>query len=75
MALGKPIDIGHYDAVDVGDGGSKESNSSSSSSSSSFIMPTNLKSGNYILYVYLQYPYGITGVFSNAATVTGLDKK
>jgi hypothetical protein len=71
MTLGKPIDIGHYGAVDVRGGGVKESNSSSSS----FIMPTNLKSGNYILYVYLQYPYGITGVFSNAATVTGLDKK
>ncbi len=28
-----------------------------------------------IEHVYLQYPYGITGVFSNAATVTGLDKK
>ena len=74
ITLGKPIDIGHYGAVDIGDGGAKESNSSSSSSSS-FIMPTNLKSGNYILYVYLQYPYGITGVFSNAATVTSLDKK
>jgi hypothetical protein len=28
-----------------------------------------------IEHVYLQYPYGITGVFSNAATVTGLSKK
>jgi hypothetical protein len=70
MTLGKPIDIGHYGAVDVGDGGAKESNSSSSNNNKSFIIPTNLKSGNYILYVYLQYPYGITGVFSNAATVT-----
>ena len=80
MTLGKPIDIGHYGAVDIGDGyGAKESNSgdsiNSNSNNKSFIMPTNLKSGNYILYVYLQYPYGITGVFSNAATVTGLDKK
>jgi hypothetical protein len=36
-------------------------------------VPSNLKYGNYILYVYLQYPYGITGVFSNAATVIGLN--
>jgi len=28
-----------------------------------------------IEHVYLQYPFRITGVFSNAATVTGLDKK
>ena len=52
MTLGKPIDIGHYGAVDVGDGGAKES-SSSSSNNKSFIMPTNLKSGNYILYQFL----------------------
>lgn len=39
--------------------------------SNGFIMPSNLPSGNYILYVYIQYPYGITGVFSNLATVAG----
>jgi len=48
MTLGKPIDIGHYGAVDIGDGyGAKESNSGDSSNSNSnnksFIMPTNLK--------------------------------
>jgi hypothetical protein len=78
MKLGKSIDIGHYGAVDVGDGGAKESSSSSSRSSRNnkrFIRLTNLKSGNYILYVYLQYPFRITGVFSNASTVIGLDKK
>jgi len=53
MTLGKPIDIGHYGAVDVGDGGAKESSSSSSSNNKSFIMPTNLKSGNYVLYQFL----------------------
>ena len=26
MTLGKQIDIGHYGAVDIGDGGAKESN-------------------------------------------------
>lgn len=36
---------------------------------SGFIMPSNLPPGNYILYIYLQYPEGITGVFSNLATV------
>lgn len=38
-------------------------------SASGFIMPSNLPPGNYILYVYLQYPEGIAGVFSNLATV------
>ncbi len=38
---------------------------------SGFIMPSNLPSGNYILYVYIQYPDGITGVFSGLATVAG----
>ena len=38
---------------------------------SGFIIPSNLPPGNYILYVYLQYPEGITGVFSNLATVAG----
>lgn len=59
MTLGTPIELGHYIAGVDGGG------------SNSFIMPTNLQSKNYILYVYLQYPYGITGVFSNAAIVTG----
>jgi len=73
MTLGKPIYIGHYGIGAVNATGSSESNSSTVKSS--FTIPTNLKSGNYILYVYLQYPYGITGVFSNAATVTSLGKK
>ncbi len=34
-----------------------------------FITPSNLTSGNYILYAYLHYPNGITGVFSNLAEV------
>jgi hypothetical protein len=55
MTLGKPKYIGHYGAVDVGDRGAKESNSSSSSSRNNkrFIIPTNLKLGNYILYQFL----------------------
>ncbi|MDQ6724440.1 MAG: hypothetical protein M3Z01_09295 [Thermoproteota archaeon] len=43
----------------------------SGGAASGFIMPSNLTPGNYILYAYLQYPDGITGVFSNLATVTG----
>jgi len=73
MTLGKPIDMGHYSTAVAGGGeGQEEGNSNINSS---FIFPTHLKSGNYILYIYLQYPYGITGVFSNAATITGLEKK
>jgi hypothetical protein len=53
MTLGKPKDIGHYGAVDVADRGAKESNSSSSRNNKSFIMPTHLKLGNYILYQFL----------------------
>jgi len=63
MTLGTPIELGHYIAG-VGAVGVN---------SNSFNIPSNLQSGNYILYVYLQYPYNITGVFSNAATVTGSD--
>ena len=73
MALGKPIDIGHYSTAVAGGAGGQEGGNNNINSS--FIVPTNLKSGNYIFYVYLQYPYGITGVFSNAATITGLEKK
>ena len=73
MALGKPIYIGHYSTTVAGWGGGQEGGNNNINSS--FIVPTNLKSGNYIFYVYLQYPYGITGVFSNAATITGLEKK
>ena len=36
----------------------------------SFTVPSNLTSGNYILYAYLHYPNGITGVFSNIASIT-----
>ncbi len=43
---------------------------SASGSNTSFVMPSNLPPGNYILYAYLQYPNGITGVFSNLATVS-----
>ncbi|HXT83679.1 MAG TPA: hypothetical protein VN704_05020 [Verrucomicrobiae bacterium] len=35
----------------------------------SFITPSNLTSGNYILYAHLHYPNGITGVFSNLVEV------
>ena len=73
MTLGKPIDMGHYSTAVAGGGEGQEGGNSNINSS--FIVPTNLKSGNYILYIYLQYPYGITGVFSNAATITGLEKK
>ena len=73
MTLGKPIDMGHYSTAVAGGGEGQEGGNSKINSS--FIVPTNLKSGNYILYIYLQYPYGITGVFSNAATITGLEKK
>src|SRR6476646_9246072 len=68
MTLGKPIDMGHYSTAVAGGGEGQEGGNSNINSS--FIVPTNLKSGNYILYIYLQYPYGITGVFSNAATIT-----
>lgn len=37
--------------------------------SKGFILPTNIAPGNYIMYVYLQYPYGITGVLSNYVTI------
>jgi len=73
MTLGKPIDMGHYSTAVAGGGEGQEGGNSNINSS--FIVPTHLKSGNYILYIYLQYPYGITGVFSNAATITGLEKK
>src|SRR6476659_8982409 len=73
MTLGKPIDMSHYSTAVAGGGEGQEGGNSKINSS--FIVPTNLKSGNYILYIYLQYPYGITGVFSNAATITGLEKK
>jgi len=73
MTLGKPIDMGHYSTAVASGGEGQEGGNSKINSS--FIVPTNLKSGNYILYIYLQYPYGITGVFSNAATITGLEKK
>lgn len=55
MTLGAPVDLSHY---------------ASGSNNSGFVMPSNLPSGNYILYAYLQYPNGITGVFSNLATVS-----
>lgn len=37
--------------------------------SNGFILPANITPGNYIMYVYLQYPHGITGVFSNFVTI------
>jgi hypothetical protein len=55
MTLGAPVDLSHY---------------ASGSNNSGFVMPSNLPPGNYILYAYLQYPNGITGVFSNLATVS-----
>ena len=36
----------------------------------SFVLPNTLATGNYILSVHLQYPFGITGVFSNVVNVT-----
>jgi hypothetical protein len=39
-----------------------------------FTMPTNIVPGKYVLYLYLYYPDGITGVFSNIATVTNSDE-
>ena len=53
MTLGGQTDIAHF-----GDG-----------KGGIFIIPTTLSPGNYILYAYVQYPYGITGVFSNIAKI------
>jgi hypothetical protein len=53
MTLGGQTDIAHF-------GGGK---------GGSFVIPPNVTPGNYILYAYIQYPYGITGVFSNFATI------
>jgi hypothetical protein len=60
LKLGPQIDLAHY----IAEQGEEKSNIN-------FIMPKQFQAGNYILYVYLQYPYGITGVFSNAATLSG----
>jgi hypothetical protein len=60
LKLGPQIDLAHYIAEQREE-----------ESSISFVMPKHFQAGNYILYVYLLYPYGITGVFSNAATVSG----
>lgn len=53
MTLGGQTDIAHFVR---GKGGN-------------FVIPSNMAPGKYILYTYLQYPYGITGVFSNFATI------
>lgn len=53
MTLGGQIEIAYFDG---GKGGV-------------FVIPPNLIPGKYILYTYIQYPYGITGVFSNLATM------
>ena len=53
MTLVAPIELAH----------------SAGGSNTSFVMPSNLSPGNYILYAYIQYPNGVTGVFSNLATV------
>jgi hypothetical protein len=55
MTLGGQTDIAHF-------GGGK---------GGSFDIPPNVTPGNYILYTYVQYPYGITGVFSNFVTIKG----
>jgi hypothetical protein len=54
MTLVAPIELAH----------------SAGGSNASFVMPSNIPPGNYILYAYIQYPNGITGVFSNLATVS-----
>ncbi len=35
-----------------------------------FMIPSNLTPGDYILYVYFKYPYGITGIFSNLVAIS-----
>jgi hypothetical protein len=54
MTLVAPIELAH----------------SAGGNNASFVMPSNIPPGNYILYAYIQYPNGITGVFSNLATVS-----
>ena len=54
MTLVAPIELAH----------------SAGGSNTSFVVPSNLQPGNYIVYAYLQYPNGITGVDSNLATVS-----
>jgi hypothetical protein len=53
MQIGQPIDLGNYN----------------NDTSGNFVIPQITQPGNYILYVYLHYPYGVTGVFSNELTV------
>ena len=53
MTLGGQTDIANFSG---GKGGA-------------FVIPSTIAPGNYILYTYIHYPYGITGVFSNYATI------
>lgn len=53
MQIGQPIDLGNYN----------------NDTSGNFVIPQTTQPGNYILYVYLYYPYGVIGVFSNEVTV------
>ena len=53
MNLGGQTDIAHFNG---GKGGV-------------FVIPPNITPGKYVLYTYIQYPYRITGVFSNLATI------
>ncbi len=42
---------------------------SSAARGNGFVLPSNISHGDYILYVYLQYPYDITAVFSNLVKI------
>jgi hypothetical protein len=53
MQIGQPIELGNYN----------------NDTSGTFVIPQSTQPGNYILYVYLYYPYGVIGVFSNEVTV------
>lgn len=37
--------------------------------SAGFVLPSEITPGNYIMYVYLQYSHGISGIFSNYVTI------
>jgi hypothetical protein len=53
MQIGQPIELGNYN----------------NDTSGTFVIPQSTQPGNYILSVYLYYPYGVIGVFSNEVTV------
>lgn len=53
MQIGQPNELGNYN----------------NDTSGTFVIPQSTQPGNYILYVYLYYPSGVIGVFSNEVTV------